>query len=541
MRLGNTPGTEWLKDLRNRNDVQWSMVKDAYSSWDKKNQSLNPVVGAVIAIAVAAVTAGSGMAAWAGGAAVGATGATGATASAVYGATYSGMIGLTSQAAVALVENQGNLSKTLAALAKRDSIKSLVTKMAMGGALAGLDHSMGWGNIAGETGVVDPAKAQLPLVNNDWIKVAQRVAAHSVVSSTLGTAMNGGSFTDNLKTAFLNNIGDQIQAQGAKLVGDNGEILGHAGKTLSHAVVSGISAEIADGDVKGAVVGALAAEFAAITMENRLFEPEFKNESARQLHKIQETLVENKVKLNTAKFIAALSGALISRTPEGVYQAANTAELVYRNNWTEHMWSWLALENQKDMLAAAKGDKAAAERVTARQDAAIAVTAAAAGGYAATFGGTLLVASSSRMVQAGIAALEGCKVGLALCLNKVGIFVADTVAPEAAIGTGVLTGVKVLSSSQDGARNLAEGLTHASKSLLKKEKPNTNALTSLIEKEKQYIEVRPGHKQSEIDVGKDLGSGWRGQVSFKDGKEVPYGTKGSVRPDWCYNNICRAC
>ncbi|MDC9623942.1 DUF637 domain-containing protein, partial [Xenorhabdus sp. XENO-7] len=163
VRLGNTPGTEWLKDLRNRNDVQWHVVKDAYSSWDKKSQSLNPVAGAVIAIAVAAVTAGSGMAAWAANGAVGATGATGAAASAVYGAAYGGMIGLTSQAAVALVENKGDLSKTLADLAKRDAVKSLVTQMVVGGALGGLDHSMGWGKLVEGQGVVDPIKSKLPL------------------------------------------------------------------------------------------------------------------------------------------------------------------------------------------------------------------------------------------------------------------------------------------------------------------------------------------------------------------------------------------
>ncbi|WP_186366832.1 hypothetical protein [Yersinia aleksiciae] len=49
---------------------------------------------------------------------------------------------------------------------------------------------------------------------------------------------------------------------------------------------------------------------------------------------------------------------------------------------------------------------------------------------------------------------------------------------------------------------------------------------------------RPAHRQSEVDVGKDLGDGWREQISFKDGQEVPYGTKGSVRPDWCHSNVC---
>jgi filamentous hemagglutinin len=50
--------------------------------------------------------------------------------------------------------------------------------------------------------------------------------------------------------------------------------------------------------------------------------------------------------------------------------------------------------------------------------------------------------------------------------------------------------------------------------------------------------TRPSHRQSEIDVGEGLGDGWREQVTFKDGKEVPYGTKGSVRPDWCQGNVC---
>nr|WP_256679427.1 hemagglutinin repeat-containing protein [Pseudomonas sp. Fl4BN1] len=50
--------------------------------------------------------------------------------------------------------------------------------------------------------------------------------------------------------------------------------------------------------------------------------------------------------------------------------------------------------------------------------------------------------------------------------------------------------------------------------------------------------ARPTHKQSEIDVGSDLGSGARPQVSYKNGQEVPYGTSGSVRPDWCVGGVC---
>jgi hypothetical protein len=44
--------------------------------------------------------------------------------------------------------------------------------------------------------------------------------------------------------------------------------------------------------------------------------------------------------------------------------------------------------------------------------------------------------------------------------------------------------------------------------------------------------ARPSWRQSEVDAGKRLGDGYSEQRSFKDGKEVPYGTKGSTRPDW---------
>jgi filamentous hemagglutinin len=43
---------------------------------------------------------------------------------------------------------------------------------------------------------------------------------------------------------------------------------------------------------------------------------------------------------------------------------------------------------------------------------------------------------------------------------------------------------------------------------------------------------RPSARQSEIDVGSDLGSGADPQVSYKNGQQVPYGTSGSVRPDY---------
>ncbi|MBJ7312187.1 hypothetical protein H7U20_18560, partial [Rugamonas sp. CCM 8940] len=44
--------------------------------------------------------------------------------------------------------------------------------------------------------------------------------------------------------------------------------------------------------------------------------------------------------------------------------------------------------------------------------------------------------------------------------------------------------------------------------------------------------TRPTWRQSEIDVGNDLGAQYNAQQSFKNGQPVPQGTLGSVRPDF---------
>jgi RHS repeat-associated protein len=49
---------------------------------------------------------------------------------------------------------------------------------------------------------------------------------------------------------------------------------------------------------------------------------------------------------------------------------------------------------------------------------------------------------------------------------------------------------------------------------------------------------RPSPRQSEIDVGNDLGPGARAQVSYLDRQEVKYGTIGSSRPDFCMGTTC---
>ncbi|KFB87175.1 filamentous hemagglutinin [Serratia grimesii] len=337
--LGNTPGTTWVKDLNKRNDVQWNKVKDAYDSWDYKSQHLNPAVAAVIAIAAAAVTAGSSLTALAASNVAGAIGGGAVTS----GAVTAGMSSLASQAAVALVENQGNLSKTLKALGSNESVKATATAMAIGGALNGFDSAMGWSkDNAGKP--LNPNNVKLPqLSNQDWSKVAQRVAGQSVISSSLNTTINGGSFKDSLTNALLANIGSQINAEGAKLIGDNGEVLGVAGKSVSHAVVAGVAAEIGRGDGRGAAAGALAAELAGVIINDDLVKNEGWQEQQAQISRVA----------------GAFAGALATGKADGANSGANAAEIVERFNRQLHQDELNAIKEL------AKGDKEKEARLLA--------------------------------------------------------------------------------------------------------------------------------------------------------------------------------
>ncbi|ENU1229265.1 DUF637 domain-containing protein [Providencia rettgeri] len=321
--LSRTPGYEWLGDVKNNKNINWAVVKDAYSQWDIKTESLNPVVGAVIAIAVAAATYGTSTAASVGGLASSTAtsmGASATTASMASAAAQAGFASLVSQASVALVENKGNLSKTLSSLGKSDTAKSIVTSMIIAGSLEGFDIAL-YGK------VTDPAKVTLPkLSDGNWTQVAQRVVGQSAISSTIGTAIQGGSFTDNFKTALLNSVAGQIQAEGANLIGDKfqylyvdkqGNILGHAGKALSHAGLAALSAEISGGNVKGAVVGALAAELAALSLDNK---------SKNNLNADTQII----------KVVGALSGGIYTGEASGAYSGANAAENVFLFNHHYH-------------------------------------------------------------------------------------------------------------------------------------------------------------------------------------------------------------
>ncbi len=167
---------------------------------------------------------------------------------------------------------------------------------------------------------LEPSKATLPsLSNGDWSKVAQRVAGQSIIGASLGTTINGGSFKDNFTTALLSNIGSQMNAEGANLIGNNGQILGVPGKAISHAAVSALAAEMGGGNAKGAAAGALAAELAAITLDKTFSDP----------MSIQAG----------GKIIGGVAGAIATNSAAGANSGASAGEIVIVYNSLAHLLS----------------------------------------------------------------------------------------------------------------------------------------------------------------------------------------------------------
>ena len=149
------------------------------------------------------------------------------------------------------------------------------------------------------------------------------MAGQSIISSSLNTAINGGSFKDNLATALLTSAGSQLHAEGAHLIGNNGAVLGVSGKALSHALVAGVAAEIGGGDAKGAAAGALAAELAGVVMGDNLIGPQQWQEKAERQAQI-------------TRFFGGVAGAVFTGKAEGAYSGASAAETAFRYNYLSH-------------------------------------------------------------------------------------------------------------------------------------------------------------------------------------------------------------
>lgn len=197
--LSKQPGNEYLKEFVNRKDVDWQIVLLTQKDWDYKSQGLTGAGAAIIAIVVTMVTAGAGAAV------VGALGGSAATlGGSAIAMTQAALTSLATQASVSLINNGGNIGKTLKELGSKDSVKNLAASVVTAGLLSQVSTAL---NLKPDSTVLSDR-----LINN---------FTTSVGSTLVQTAIKGGDLEENLKVALLAGLAGALQGELASQIGDS--------------------------------------------------------------------------------------------------------------------------------------------------------------------------------------------------------------------------------------------------------------------------------------------------------------------------------
>ena len=198
--LEQNPATAWIRDVRKIPSVRWHLVHDEYDEWRHKSRALTPGCMAIIALATSIATAGIG-------ASVSSSAflveALGKTAAHVIGTmAQAGMTTLATNATTTLINNQGNIGRTLKDVVSSAQLRELATSIAAAGATAGLSSQLG----------VSQGKAFTDLL--------QRSAVQTGVSTALRMATQGLDFREGVIQGLANIVADTAAAYGAQYIGE---------------------------------------------------------------------------------------------------------------------------------------------------------------------------------------------------------------------------------------------------------------------------------------------------------------------------------
>jgi filamentous hemagglutinin len=349
-KLATQPGLEYLADLKNNPNVDWNKINEAHKNWNYKSQGLTEVGAAIVTIVVTVATMNSaavqGLAAKAGTAAGTATGAASVSAAA-YAGTIGGMSALTSQASVSLINNQGDIGKTLRDIGSSETIKSVLVSAATAGAIAGLSNAAGVAGKFSDFKLVDQAK-----------KVVITVGATATVDSIINGTDLGKNLVSSLKTTL-------VSAVGSNAAGLIGERLDGISAAVAHAALGCAEGAVGGGGCTGGAIGAVAGELIAKEQLSKssteLYQDAFADniltpEEQRAL--INGLDVATQSAIDTAKLAGALAALAAGEDAAGINAAANAAAIAAENNATSFMQEATA------MIAAGRTLTAAASAIT---------------------------------------------------------------------------------------------------------------------------------------------------------------------------------
>lgn len=296
IKLSNQPGYEYLKEFTQRDNVDWNKVILTQKEWDYSQQGLTGPGAALIVIIVTVLTSGAGTAA--------ASSIAGSTSAAVGAGAQAAITTLASQASVSLINNGGDIGKTLKELGGKESVKGLVASVVTAGLL-------------NQVGTALNFKPDSTLLSDRLIQNF----TNSVGSTLVQTAVKGGDLEENLKTALLSGLAGAFQGEFAQQIGDNLDkidpnVLEYAIHKIAHAAVGCATAAATKQSCEAGAIGAGVGEIVASLMPDPANGIEYND--------------DEKIKIrNTGKVVA---GAISAYAGYDVNTAANAADIAIENN-----------------------------------------------------------------------------------------------------------------------------------------------------------------------------------------------------------------
>ena len=197
--LSQQPGMGYLNDLAARKDVDWQRVKLANDQWNYSQSGLTPAGAALIGLAVAMATGGAGAGL------VGTTTTTvttvggvttttaittlGSTTLAVNGvATVAGTMAnaaftsLAAQASITLINNKGDIGKTLKDLGNSQTVKNMIISAGVAGVAT---YTADWGRTLTPNG---------NSIVTDWSKRSQAYLINTAAKGVLSGSKSSGDW-----------------------------------------------------------------------------------------------------------------------------------------------------------------------------------------------------------------------------------------------------------------------------------------------------------------------------------------------------------
>ena len=182
--LSSQPGMSYLNALTQRSDVNWQAIKLAHEQWNYSQQGLTPAGAALLSVAVAWATAGTGASL---------VGGVSGTSAVMANAAFSS---LAAQASISLINNKGDVGKTLKELGSSNTVQNMIVAAGVAGVTSYTDN---WGTTLTDNG---------NKIVTDWAKRSQ---AYRLNTAAKGTLTGASSSTDWWTVAGLGFAGEAYQ------------------------------------------------------------------------------------------------------------------------------------------------------------------------------------------------------------------------------------------------------------------------------------------------------------------------------------------